>query len=391
MQPKLRICMAAGHFLPQIGGVERYVYSLSRAMIGIGDDVCVVTAQPRDTSTHETLDDIDVFRLPSWLLASGRLPIPAPFSPAVSAQLLNIKGWQPDLFVIHTHLFLSNLRIAGLARRLGAPCVLINHGSGYVSGGGLLVDAGLKQYERFLAERIGRRIHAAFGVSRSAAEWLGEFGLSAEGIIANGVDVASLPERSLGYREKIDAPADACLIAYAARLLPEKGADTLLSAFLALDPPNTLLAIGGDGPALAELRRQAGGHPRVRLLGALPHAEVLQLFGAADIMAYPSRYPEGQPTTVLEAGAMGCAVIATPRGGTAELIDSETFGRIVETPAQLIDSLRQLILDRALREGMARSLQARVRLEHDWRGIAQKAHNRFADLIQSQGTRESRS
>lgn len=362
--------MAAGHFLPNIGGVERYIYNLSKALLQQGSDIAVVASHPEHTPLTERLEGIDIFRLPSVQLGGGRLPIPTPFSAAVSRQLKAIESWKPDIFVIHTHLFLSNLYVARLAQRLQKPYVLVNHGSGYVTGGGQLLTLGLKAYESFLARRIGKHTSAAFGVSMSAAKWLGEFDLVAQGVIPNGVDMVTMPAPIPDFRTRLGISRDTCLISFAARLLPEKGADNLVSAFKRLNPINTALAIAGDGPALPALRAAAGTDSRIHFLGACSHPDVLSLFGATDIMAYPSRYPEGQPTTILEAGAMGCAVIATPRGGTAELIDSQDLGIIVSSEAELEAALRRLIEDAPLRKRLGQNLQKKIRMNHDWRIIA---------------------
>jgi len=362
--------MAAGHFLPNIGGVERYIYNLSKAFLQEGADIAVVASHTDHSPLTERLEGIDIFRLPSLQLGGGRLPIPTPFSAAVRQQLKAIENWKPDIFLIHTHLFLSNLYVARLALRLQKPYVLVNHGSGYVSGGGQILTLGLKAYERFLARQIGKHTSAAFGVSMAAAEWLSEFEIIAQGVIPNGVDMVTIPAPASDFRTRLGISHDTCLISFAARLLPEKGADSLVSAFQSLNPIKTALAIAGDGPALPALRAAAGNDSRIHFLGACSHPDVLSLFGVTDIMAYPSRYPEGQPTTILEAGAMGCAVIATPRGGTAELIDSPDLGIIVNSEAELEAALRRLIEDAPLRKRLGQNLQKKIRLNHDWRIIA---------------------
>lgn len=376
----LKICMGAGHYLPNVGGVERYVYNLSKALLRGGSRVAVVTALPKNAAATETSDGIDIFRLPSLHVGGGRLPVPVTRSPVTRRQIAAIKDWDPDIFVVHTHLFVSNLLVARLAQGLGKPCVLINHGSGYVSGGGAIVNRGLKSYERFLAKRIGRLACSAYGVSLSAAKWLGEFGIHTDAVIANGVDTTALPIRSPAFRERLGISDSTCLIAFAARLLPEKGADTLVSAFRRLNPQNAALAIAGEGPAFASLQAIAAKDDRIHLLGACSHATVLELFGAADIMAYPSRYPEGQPTTVLEAGAMGCAVIATSQGGTAELIDSPDLGLIVKDQAGLESALKRVIHDAPLRQRLGQNLQEKIRRQYDWLAIADAAAVEFDSI-----------
>jgi glycosyltransferase involved in cell wall biosynthesis len=90
------------------------------------------------------------------------------------------------------------------------------------------------------------------------------------------------------------------------------------------------------------------------------------------VMAYPSRYPEGLPTTVLEAGLMGCPVVATPMGGTAEAVRDGVDGVIAGTEAEFEAGLRRLLSDPDLRADMGRRFHARVCSEFDWAAIGKK-------------------
>jgi glycosyltransferase involved in cell wall biosynthesis len=150
---------------------------------------------------------------------------------------------------------------------------------------------------------------------------------------------------------------------------------------VAPDHPQAHLAIAGDGPSLAALRARAAGHSRVHLLGSVEHGAVMRLLGATDIMCYPSRYPEGLPTVVLEAGLMGCAVIASARGGTAEVIQTDEEGLIVRTDAELESAVRRLLGDRTARVGMAERLSARVRGEFDWGSVASRFDRELRALV----------
>ena len=171
---------------------------------------------------------------------------------------------------------------------------------------------------------------------------------------------------------------------FAGRLIREKGARELVTAFrqLAAAHPDAHLVIAGEGPALGDVRAAAMAHPRIHLLGALAHADVLRLFGAADIVANPSRYPEGLPTALLEAGAMRAAVLATPMGGTRELIRDEVDGLIVSTDQEMVVGLDRLLGDPAACERFANSLHQRVRQEFDWTVIAALFSERLEQLIE---------
>ncbi len=56
----------------------------------------------------------------------------------------------------------------------------------------------------------------------------------------------------------------------------------------------------------------------------------MSLYRRSDVFVYPSMYPEGLPTSILEAALGDCAIIATPRGGTEEVITSPALGWIVD-------------------------------------------------------------
>ena len=370
-----RICMSAGHFLPNIGGVERYILHFSQSLKALGAEIAVVSTLLDGTKPRECVDGLEIFRLPAWMLAGGRFPIPKHYSKEFKHQLRELDEWDPNLAILHTYIFPQNILMSRYFERRKVPMVLINHGSGYVDVGNPVLNFGLHKFERYAARVIGSRCAKKFGVSQAAADWLKTFGLLPDGVIPNGVDMRGLPPRDIAFRERIGVPRDACLIAYAARLLPEKGADTLLSVFNGLSDqyPNLWLAIAGEGPAMQTLKRLSGANARVRLLGAQAHKDVLSLFGASDIMAYPSRYVEGLPTSILEAGGMGCSVVATPQGGTAELISNDEVGIIVRTKSELDKAIRLLVESPDHRNKVAQALRERIAKEYDWPIIAENA------------------
>ena len=103
------------------------------------------------------------------------------------------------------------------------------------------------------------------------------------------------------------------------RVEAAKGVDVLVDAWAAAPPPGLELLVVGDG----ELRRtlEARAVPGVRLLGAVPRPQVLELLLTARALAFPSVLYEGQPMTVLEAMSAGLPVLASDRGGTPALLD----------------------------------------------------------------------
>ena len=116
--------------------------------------------------------------------------------------------------------------------------------------------------------------------------------------------------------------------------------------------PTIDLAVAGDGEALPELRRRAGRLPRLHLLGQVAPSEVARLLSAADLFVHPSCCAEGLPSSILEAAAAGVPIVATPQGGTVEVVRSPDYGLLVPAgdAAALADAMARLVGDPALRD-----------------------------------------
>jgi teichuronic acid biosynthesis glycosyltransferase TuaC len=163
--------------------------------------------------------------------------------------------------------------------------------------------------------------------------------------IPNGCDATIFHPRSRAdARAALGIAADAELVVYVGRLVPEKGLRELLDAMTALAPqrPNLQLALIGDGPMRGELETRIAADPalRVRLPGAQGPQEVAQWMAASDLVTLPS-YSEGHPNVLVEALACGRPVVSTPVGGIPEVVDADC-GLLVPArdPAALAAGLR---------------------------------------------------
>jgi glycosyltransferase involved in cell wall biosynthesis len=127
-------------------------------------------------------------------------------------------------------------------------------------------------------------------------------------------------------RRSLSWPENALLVLVVRRLVPRTGVDLLLSAFAQVTErfPESRLLVGGKGPLSEELKAQAsslGIGERVDFLGYIPDEQLPAAYGAADLVAMPSRALEGLGLVTLEAMACGTAVFATPVGGNVELLE----------------------------------------------------------------------
>ena len=123
-------------------------------------------------------------------------------------------------------------------------------------------------------------------------------------------------------------------IAFAARLVPEKGGAVLLEAFAKVRQriPAATLLIAGDGPErprlLAQIERlRQGSH--VRVLGHLSRPELEEHFAAAWVQAVPSLWEEPFGIVTAESLMRGTAVVASNAGGPAEIVRHYETGFLV--------------------------------------------------------------
>ena len=185
-------------------------------------------------------------------------------------------------------------------------------------------------------------------------------------VVHNGV--APAPPANGSLRAELGIPADAPLVGEVARLCDVKGQRELIAA-LAHVPDARLVLVGDDleqgGAFRAGLERdaeRAGVRERVVFTGH--RADARALLGELDVVALPS-WTEGLPLVVLEAMASGRAVVATPVGGTPELVADGETGLLVppRDPDALAGALRRLLGDEALRRRLGEAGERRVREE----------------------------
>ena len=155
------------------------------------------------------------------------------------------------------------------------------------------------------------------------------------------------------------------------RLSPEKGHAGLLEAFatVAGEIPSLRLVLIGDGPDSAKLRaitRERELEGRVTFAGRLGEADTLDYIARSDILVLPS-FMEGLPIVLMEAMAVGTAVIASRVAGIPELIEDNRNG-LLFTPSnwdELALCIRRLAKDKKLQESLATAGRERLSVEFE--------------------------
>jgi L-malate glycosyltransferase len=261
--------------------------------------------------------------------------------------------------VLHTHTLAAANTLGRLSGRLaGVPVVSHLHIENHFR-------PATRWLLRGLDNRTARRCAGLIAVSEDTRRAYKRQGYPEDRIdvVYNGVDLEGRTAPDL--RAEFDLPDDAPLVGEVARLCDVKGQRELIQALREL-PDARVVLVGADleqdGAFQTSLEEEAdrlGVLDRVVFAGRRTDADAV--LGAFDVVALPS-WTEGLPLVVLEAMAQRRPVVATPVGGTPEVVADGETGFLVPArdPATLARALRRLLDDPALRWRMGEAGRRRV-------------------------------
>lgn len=293
-----RVHIATGAPLAKPGGLHRYVRDLAAGQVALGHQVTVIERVRRSGSYSVS----EQFGTPEPLdLDRGDV---LHFHFAVSALPVLLRWWRP---------------LRGVQR------VFHFHGP-WASEGHVQGDSVTRVAVKRLIERLAYRSFDCFTCDSQAFRQVlvEDYGIPEDRVttVLPGVDFpyfAAGAEPGVA-RQGLGLWPDGRLLGTVRRLEPRMGIDLLIDA-LAESSPTTNLAIAGTGSVQSQLERAVetrGLQGRVRFVGRLSDAELVDFYSAIDGLVVPTRALEGFGLVVLEAMSAGTPVIASNCGGLPE-------------------------------------------------------------------------
>jgi teichuronic acid biosynthesis glycosyltransferase TuaC len=230
-----------------------------------------------------------------------------------------------DFDLIDAHYFYPDgIAAVLLGRRFGKPVVITARGSDINQ----IADYAIP---RRMILWAASRAAGLITVCQALKDRLVEIGVAQERItvLRNGVDLRFFrPQPRDAIRGRLSLTGKVAISV--GHLIPRKGHDLVIDAVVKL--PDTTLLIAGDGPELQRLKAQTverGIEGRVRFLGQVASAQLVELYSAADLLVLASSR-EGWPNVLLEAMACGTPVVASRVWGTPEVVTKPAAGLLVE-------------------------------------------------------------
>lgn len=160
------------------------------------------------------------------------------------------------------------------------------------------------------------------------------------------------------------------VIGFVGELREKKGLRTLLSGYaqVAKRRPASLLIVGevreGEDRKIFDEFKITNPQLPIIITGAVPHQDMPAYYALMDVFVHPS-LRDGMPNALLEAMACGKAVIATPVGGTVDVLEDGINGLTVPVndAEGLSSAITKLLEDEPLRERLGKSAREKIRME----------------------------
>jgi len=353
----------------QIGGGESHLLSLVENLDRSRFDPTVLSFT----------DGPMIARLRQMQVPAHVIPTTRPFD---ITKWKTVRRWMKEQHVqlVHAHGTRANSNVLWAARSLGLPVLYTVHGWSFHPDQAAWIRRIRIMGEQYLTARSHLNISVSHSNQQTGKDYMPAFRSI---VINNGIDVRKFdpakPHKDI--RAELGIGADKLLVLFIARFTGHKQPLALIKAFAEAQKqnPNMHLLMVGDGDQKAEAKE---------LIAALRCGEKITLesfrqdvpdvLAAADIFVLPSLW-EGLPIGLLEAMAMGKAIIASRVDGTSEIIRHGENGWMVETDGlvnnltgALVAMSRDAEQRRAFSAAARATVSERFNAEHMTRQIEQQ-------------------
>ena len=191
-------------------------------------------------------------------------------------------------------------------------------------------------------------------------------------VIPNMVDTTQYNQKKIRKDNRFN-------ILYMSKIEFNKGVYDVIDAIqhVVEQEPNVRFIFAGDGPdknKLEFLCRENEYDDFVKFIGYVKNQQKIDFLSKGDLFLFPSHYNEGMSYALLEAMAAGLAVIATPTGGTVEMIEDNVSGFLVpvEQPDKLAQAIIALLKNKKKRGKFGKLNRNKVVSEYDIEVVIQK-------------------
>jgi glycosyltransferase involved in cell wall biosynthesis len=250
--------------------------------------------------------------------------------------------------------------------------------------------------------RYGRLYRSTFTAflanSPSAAAFLESVGVEPERIrlLPNGHDLEAYrqPVDRQEVRRSLGVEADAQLIVYVGRLMPEKRVEDLIDALALIVPhwPDIRAIVVGSGsefPRLVQRIDERKLNSHVKLLGE--RDDIPSLLKSSDLFVFPSEC-EGSPNSVIEACLAGVPIVACDVPGVRDVVQHESTALLATThnPQSLAANIERALGDRQAAQQRAAAAREQAESLYNINDVIARLSDLYDELLDRNSSEDNR-
>jgi glycosyltransferase involved in cell wall biosynthesis len=372
----MKILQIPVRFYPFVGGVENYVYYLSKELVKKGHDVTVICANEPNTKKKETIDGIKVKRL-SYVGKIANTNI----TPKLPLEIL-----KEDFDILHTHLPTpwSADWSAIISKIKNSPLILTYHND--IVGDGF-ANYIAKFYNTTMIKLLLNKANKIIIYRPNYLEfspYLKKYRHKTE-VIPGGVDINMFKPLNIEKEENV-----LFFLSVLDEFHKYKGLDYLLKAMKIVkkEIPDVKLIVGGEGKLLDQYKKIVNSldlKNNIKFIGFISHEKAVEYYNKCDLFATPSisAKQEGFGMVLLEAMACGKPVVSTEIVGVADDIKERNAGRIVKPKNvnALADAIIEVLQDKEGAKRMGANGRRLVEERYEWKKIGEMMHKVYENIL----------
>ncbi len=373
MPKKIRVLQAIRQ--GQIGGGESHVLNLVNFLDKEQFEPIVLSFTP-----GPMVDKLRSMGIHTYVI-NGKSPIHVQMWQQVKALL---KAERIDL--IHAHGSRANMNIAWAARQCHIPVIYTVHGWSFHPDQSFLVRNARLTAERMLTRWSEQTITVSDSNHKTGQQLIKGFQSK---VVFNGIDTQRFhPDQSFkDIRAEYGIPSSHTLVVFVARMTLQKDPITMIQAFkhIAERYPDITLLMIGQGELDGEVTAAIEQHDlRNRVVRDGFRLDIPDVLNAADIYCLPSLW-EGQPIGLIEAMAIGKAVIATHVDGSKELVKDGHNGLLIDPqqPQQLTAAIERLHTNVLFRKKVAAQAYQTVTNRYNAGVMTRQIEDIYLNIVRS--------
>lgn len=353
----MRILVVNAFYPPLTTGSAHFSHDVARQYLAAGHEVLVLTTAPAGTSAHETVDGVEVRRVPAvWMrpgMISFNYSIPFATRPSAWRRISRIiDDFAPDVIHQNGQFFDLTLLTSAIAWRRGIPRVLTVHTP--LTHTNRIVRAVISAVDRTVLRafvRLGRS--RVLAVDRFTMEMCQRRYRPKEAPV--GFIPATLEPNSFGSGDphrvrRMLGLGDRPVVLSFGHVIPIRSRKPLVRALpeLVRLVPDVRVVVVGEvyDDSFLRLAAELDVRDHIEVVGRVPHSEVPDYLAAADVECHELD-GHGIGITSFEVMAAGIPIVADAERDVFPGIDLDRWPRVrigkFDTPTKLAAELADIL------------------------------------------------